>query len=106
MCVVYAVSGEWTEDQCFAQFLKTFDSGDNPDGIVCIRVCCVAIVVVVVVVDVHHVCVLISVCVLLMCMCVLLLLMRVCPCMCCWHARVLYMYVSASGLKTNVLHSF
>lgn len=25
-------SGEWTKDQAFAEFLKTFDSPNNPDG--------------------------------------------------------------------------
>ena len=28
-------SGDWTKDQAFAEFLKTFDSPNNPDGEVC-----------------------------------------------------------------------
>ena len=27
-------NGEWTRDQVFAEFLKKFDSPDNPDGVV------------------------------------------------------------------------
>ena len=29
-------NGEWSEKQVFQEFLKSFDSPDDPDGIVCI----------------------------------------------------------------------
>jgi len=29
------ISGEWTEDQCFREFLDNFDSETNKDGVVC-----------------------------------------------------------------------
>lgn len=28
------LNGEWTRDRVFAEFLKKFDSPDNPDGVV------------------------------------------------------------------------
>ena len=30
------MNGEWTEDRVFLEFLKNFDSPDDPDGQVCL----------------------------------------------------------------------
>ena len=35
------VNGDWTEDQVFQEFLKKFDSPNDPDGIVSQRMDCI-----------------------------------------------------------------
>ncbi len=38
-------NGVWTEERVFAEFLTTFDSPDDPDGIVCLNLLPFAIII-------------------------------------------------------------